>query len=88
MSRRLAASTLLTALLVIGYSGSAQAAFHAWDVAEVFSNADGSIQYIEFTTASNGQHQVGNWRSSSPRSRDVLRAVCSRADAPKVRSDR
>lgn len=33
----------------------ARATFHLWDVAEVYSNADGSIQYVEFTTASNGQ---------------------------------
>lgn len=37
----------------------AGAAFHLWSIAEVFSNADGSIQYIEFTTASNSQHLVG-----------------------------
>lgn len=33
----------------------ARANFHLWDVVEVYSNADGSIQYIELFTASAGQ---------------------------------
>jgi serralysin len=33
----------------------AQASFHFWDINEVYSNADGSVQYIELFTASNNQ---------------------------------
>ena len=34
----------------------AEASFHLWDIAEVFSTADGRVQFIEFTTTVNGQH--------------------------------
>lgn len=39
----LAAITLLAAF-------PAQAAFHLWDIVEVFSNEDGSVQFVEFAT--------------------------------------
>lgn len=42
-------------VLMLGFAAPADAAFHEWDVAEVFSNSDGSIQFIEFFTSSNGQ---------------------------------
>jgi hypothetical protein len=42
-------------MLTLAWAAPAQAVFHLWDVAEVFSNADGSVQFIEFFTASNGQ---------------------------------
>jgi MYXO-CTERM domain-containing protein len=44
----------LTAALV-ATTEPARANFHFWEVAEVYSNADGSIQYIEFATSSSGQ---------------------------------
>lgn len=42
-------------MVTLGFAAPAHAAFHEWDVAEVFSNDDGSIQFIEFFTSSNGQ---------------------------------
>ena len=33
---------------------------HLWDISEVYSNADGSVQFIEMTTASNGQNQLAS----------------------------
>lgn len=36
----------------------AQAAFHLWQIKEVFSNADGSVQYIELFTTASGQEFV------------------------------
>jgi serralysin len=36
-------------------SNSARAAFHLWQLNEVFSNADGSVQFIELFTSSSGQ---------------------------------
>lgn len=52
--RRPLSILLLTAAL--GGTAPAQAAFHLWDVSEVYTNADGSVQFIEFfTTASNQQ---------------------------------
>ena len=45
-----------TALLLTSFwCLTADAAFHLWRISEVYSNADGSIQFIEFTTDDNGQ---------------------------------
>lgn len=56
-------SRLIFALSLAAISTStvepAQAAFHLWDIAEVFSTADGRVQYVEFTTTFNGQHVLG-----------------------------
>jgi MYXO-CTERM domain-containing protein len=35
--------------------GPASAAFHAWRINEIYSNEDGSIQYIEFSSSTSGQ---------------------------------
>ncbi len=43
----------LTRLVLVAFlmtPVSARAAFHLWDIVEVYSNADGSVQYIEFFT--------------------------------------
>ena len=42
-------------LLLLGFAGSAQANFHLWKINEIYSNADGSVQFIEFSTQSGGQ---------------------------------
>jgi len=34
----------------------AMASFHAWDITEIYSNADGTLQFIEWFTSSNSQH--------------------------------
>ena len=36
----------------------AVASFHFWDITEVYSNADGTLQFIEWFTSSGGQHQL------------------------------
>ncbi|HEY6563698.1 MAG TPA: PEP-CTERM sorting domain-containing protein, partial [Pirellulaceae bacterium] len=42
--------------LCLGYcTGSASAAFHLWDIREVYTNASGSVQFIELFTTSNSQ---------------------------------
>lgn len=41
--------------LIMGMSLQASANFHLWDINELYSNADGSVQFIEFFTTSNGQ---------------------------------
>lgn len=40
----------LLALALCLVPTSAGAAFHLWDIVEVYSNADGSVQYVEFYT--------------------------------------
>lgn len=39
----------------IGFAVPAQAAFHLWGISEIYSNADGSVQFIELTALSGGQ---------------------------------
>ena len=42
-------------LLLLGVAGSAQAAFHLWKIDEIYSNADGSVQFVELAALSGGQ---------------------------------
>jgi hypothetical protein len=41
-------------------AGRCWAAFHLWNISEVYSNADGSVQFIELFTTSNSQQFVIN----------------------------
>lgn len=54
--RILHAFTLAAAIL---FAQSANATFHLWQIAEIYSNADGTVQYIELTTSASGQQFVG-----------------------------
>ena len=45
-------------LLVPAGTQNAFATFHLWEITEVFSNADGTIQYIELSTSFSSQTQV------------------------------
>ncbi len=56
MKLRTAASIALSFALT---EVSAHASFHLFDIQEVYSNADGSVQFIELFTASNSQQVVG-----------------------------
>lgn len=60
-SRSIRELVLLTTLLV-GPALSAQAGIHTWDVNEVFSNGDGTIQFVELWEANGtpGETGVGN----------------------------
>jgi hypothetical protein len=54
----------MRALLTIGAASilvpiTAAAGIHTWDVREVFSNADGTIQYVELWEADGGSTEVG-----------------------------
>lgn len=54
--RFLHAFTLAVAIL---FAQSANASFHLWQIAEIYSSADGTVQYIELTTSASGQQFVG-----------------------------
>ena len=41
--------------LLAALTPPAHAAFHLWTISEIYSNGDGSVQYIELSTASAGQ---------------------------------
>ena len=49
------------------FAGAASAGIHTWDVNEVFSNADGTIQYVELVDNGTGGNEinVGNGSLSS-----------------------
>src|SRR4029453_13673349 len=49
----------LFVLCLASLPNAAHARFHFWDVNEVFSNADGTVQFVEFTTASGFQDLIG-----------------------------
>ena len=42
-------------------AASAQAGHHLWDFTEMYSNASGSVQFVEMFTAVNGEAGVGPW---------------------------
>jgi len=54
--RRARGGAALVAGIVLCAASPARANFHLWQVEEVFSNADGSIQYVEFFTSSDSQN--------------------------------
>jgi hypothetical protein len=54
MKRSLPRALLFLTFLALPLS-VARASFHLWDMSEVYSNSDGSVQFIEFFTTSGGQ---------------------------------
>ena len=50
---------LFTWAVVALFAQSANATFHLWQIAEIYSNANGTVQYIELTTTAGGQQFVG-----------------------------
>ncbi len=56
---RIAAVSAALACLVLS-TDAAQAGFHPWDITEVYSNADGTLQFIEWFTAVDTEEQLGD----------------------------
>ena len=54
------------------FLSSGQASFHLWDINEVYSNSDGSVQFIELFTTSNSQQSVNGKRITSTGSPDFV----------------
>jgi hypothetical protein len=55
--RTLIATLFFSVLLAPFVAG---AAFHLWDITEVYSNDDGSVQFVEFATGTNNQDELIN----------------------------
>ena len=49
------AKSLRFLMVFLALSGNAHATFHLWEITQLYSNADGTVQYIELTALSNGQ---------------------------------
>ena len=52
-------SIVISFAVVFGCALNAEANFHLFDIQEVFSNADGSVLFVELFTASGGQQFLG-----------------------------
>jgi serralysin len=48
-----------------GITSAANAAFHLWQISEVYSNADGSVQFIEMFDTNNGENFIGGFSLES-----------------------
>ncbi len=57
MARTVVQGTILAGMLTLGV-GTAVAGGHTWDVNELFSNADGTIQFIELREANGTPNEV------------------------------
>jgi len=62
---RLRRPLLVLAAVVAAVPSPARAIVHMWDIAEIYSSADGSVQYVEFFTT--GDNEVG-WSGAAIRS--------------------
>ncbi len=60
MQQLLLRAGLLCLLAVLAPSTAAQATFHFYDISEVYSSADGSVQFVELFTRRNGQQFLRN----------------------------
>ena len=52
-------TTTICIATILSYTLSAEASFHLFDIQEVYSNADGSVLFVELFTASSGQQFLG-----------------------------
>jgi hypothetical protein len=60
LRRHLLCAAMLTAPMVL-HATSASAAFHLWQIKEAFSNADGSVQFIEMFDNTANENYVGGF---------------------------
>ncbi|MGE3165331.1 MAG: hypothetical protein AB7O52_10540 [Planctomycetota bacterium] len=61
--------------VVLAMAGSANAGSHLWVISEVFSNADGTIQFVEMHESTGSPNEVGigsKWISSMATSNQVV----------------
>ena len=49
----------LCAIALLVSAGTARATFHLWQLNEIYSNADGTVQFIELYTGASGQQFIG-----------------------------
>ena len=47
--------SMLVAAIILGANGTVRASFHLWRIAELYSNADGTVQFLELSTDTGGQ---------------------------------
>src|SRR6202521_6219010 len=45
--------------MLLAATGGAHATFHLWVIDEIYSNADGTVQFIELSNSNSGEQFVG-----------------------------
>src|SRR2546421_9240916 len=45
----------LLAVLLVAFAGSAHASYHLWLITQLYSNADGTVQYVELKAYGGGE---------------------------------
>jgi hypothetical protein len=48
----------ILAAVFLAFGGSAHATFHLWQITQLYSNADGTVQYVELMAYSSGQQYI------------------------------
>lgn len=64
-TRSVHAAALLAALVVLLPAQAALAGHHRWDFSEVFSNEDGTVQFVELFSANSGEAALNGWTITS-----------------------
>ncbi|MBI4716433.1 MAG: PEP-CTERM sorting domain-containing protein [Planctomycetes bacterium] len=75
ISRVVGARCWKVAFLILAAASPASASFHLWQFSELYTNADGSVQFIELTTSFDAQQFTAGQRiraSSGPTLRDFV----------------
>ncbi len=75
---------VLIALATVSFifPATLRASQHLWDIQEVFTTADGSIQFIEFFTASSGQQFLNNFTLTEMNGANTLSTFTFPNDLP------
>src|SRR5947208_11924927 len=63
-ARSLLRLALLLGAAVFLSSNVARASYHLWDVNEVYSSADGTVQFIELRALAGGQQNLGSFSAT------------------------
>ncbi|MBA4107285.1 MAG: hypothetical protein C0485_16185 [Pirellula sp.] len=66
------ALALVACLLVTTAARPCFAAFHLWDIKEVFSNQDGTVQFIELFTTASGETQLDDHKLTATSDGNVV----------------
>src|SRR4051794_19416990 len=61
INSRCLATTLVTFAFLAGANPTVNAAFHLWQVKEVFTNASGSVQFVEMFDSFSGETSVSGF---------------------------
>ncbi len=72
-------------LLTIGWASTAQAGHHQWIISEVFSNDDGTIQFVELLGTANNEGAIVNFTiNTSPLGTSGLIATAASLAGPPI----